>query len=131
MKYYRKVSGDREVVVQTDGVKLWVLHHSKDKSMEGKCLSNPYSDLAYRGDWVELPVKVGSVWVDRVHGLEYKIHGLRDDCVMVTWFAGCHQSGTMSYKILVSKLDPREWVVDDDPSYTEGYRSGHTGLRWL
>jgi hypothetical protein len=126
MRYFRRVRGDIEVAVQTDGQDIWVLHHSTNKDMLGKKLSNPFSDLIERG-WEELVVEVGTKWIDRIHGIEYEILKILDyQDLLVSWFSG-RGKGQISIRTLMSKYDP----AVEDAGYTEGYKRGHTGLRWL
>jgi hypothetical protein len=78
-------------------------------------------------DWEDVTPEVGQVYIK--DGIEYKLVELGDQEVYLAYF-------DEEYVVSPTYVEFFGWwklgsEIDDDPSYTEGYRAGYSGLRWL
>jgi len=80
--------------------------------------------------WKDVTPEAGQIYLKG--GIEYRLEELRDQEVYLTYFdvcgLPCYVSPTYAEFFAWWELCEE---IDDCSSYTEGYRAGYSGLRWL
>lgn len=124
------VDGER-LVVTSNGSEVVIVYSETDTSFEGMLVPGGIWELQSRfGDFKLLDVSVGQEW--EYNSVVYSLEEIKDDRVVLRVLSGrsTKKPVNVSYSIFFEKFRLKE-EIDDDPSYTDGFRAGNTGLRWL
>jgi hypothetical protein len=106
-------------------MEVWIVYHHAGSLIGNKLVNSDGNDWT---KWERL--EHGQVWLR--DGLEYKLSCMADDTITFSWSDGgmLPAYDTVSWALFLESFELKDEGCDD-PSYTEGYRLGYTGLRWL
>lgn len=123
-------SGDR-LIVTSNGSEVVIVYSETDTSFEGMLVPGGIWELQGKfGDFKLLDISIGQEW--EYNAVVYSLEEILDDRVVLRVLSGrsTKKPVNVSYSIFFEKFRLKE-EIDDDPSYTDGFRAGNTGLRWL